>query len=196
MSCIKENIMRNFKLSLSALFTALIAIGAFFKITIPGDDYFTLQFFFVVLSGMLLGAKLGSISVATYVLLGLFGLPIFAAGGGFAYVLRPSFGYLIGFIFSSCLAGFLSKKFSSGKKTLQLVAALSALLPTYSIGWTYKYFILKYYVGESIPFNLIIAQSLPLDLPADILCCCLAGILMSRLGFLRDRISNDLSANK
>lgn len=37
--------------------------------------------------------------VATYVLLGLAGLPIFAYGGGLAYVLSPTFGCLIGFIF-------------------------------------------------------------------------------------------------
>ncbi|MCB5624660.1 biotin transporter BioY, partial [Bifidobacterium animalis] len=61
-------------------------------------DYFTLQFFFVLLAGILLGPKLGALAVLLYVVIGLLGLPIFAAGGGLAYIVRPSFGYLIGFI--------------------------------------------------------------------------------------------------
>ena len=75
-------------------------------------DYFTLQFFFVLMAAILLGGKLGAISVGCYVLLGLVGLPIFAAGGGIGYVFRPSFGYLIGFIVAAFVTGTLSRKMS------------------------------------------------------------------------------------
>ena len=36
------------------LFTALVAAGAFIQVPIPGMDYFTLQFLFVLLAGILL----------------------------------------------------------------------------------------------------------------------------------------------
>ena len=36
------------------LFTALIAVGAFIQIPVPFMDYFTLQFLFVLLAGMIL----------------------------------------------------------------------------------------------------------------------------------------------
>ena len=79
------------RMALCSLFTALIAIGAFLQIPLPNFDYFTLQFFFVLMAGMLLGARLGALSAALYVLIGLLGIPVFAAGGGISYVLRPSF---------------------------------------------------------------------------------------------------------
>ena len=84
------------KITYCAIFTALITIGAFIQIPVPFMDYFTLQFFIVLLAGILLGSKLGALAVLLYVVIGLLGLPIFAAGGGLAYIVRPSFGYLIG----------------------------------------------------------------------------------------------------
>ena len=79
-----------------SLFTALIAVGAFIKIPVPVVP-FTLQYLFTMLAGLILGPRLGTISVAAYMLLGLAGLPIFTEGGGLWYVLKPSFGYIIGF---------------------------------------------------------------------------------------------------
>ena len=92
---------------LCAMFTALVAVGAFIQIPVPYMDYFTLQFFFVLLAGLILGGNKGAISVGCYVLLGLIGIPIFAAGGGIGYIFRPSFGYAhtpatIAVIFLSC----------------------------------------------------------------------------------------------
>ena len=51
------------ELTTCALFAALIAVGAFIKIDIPLPMYtmhFTLQWFFVLMAGFLLGAKLAS----------------------------------------------------------------------------------------------------------------------------------------
>ena len=38
---------------LCGMFTALVAIGAFIQIPVPYMDYFTLQFFFVLLAGLI-----------------------------------------------------------------------------------------------------------------------------------------------
>lgn len=83
-------------LILCALFSALIAVGAFIRIPIPVVP-FTLQFLFTMLAGLLIGGKLGFTSVTVYIAMGLLGLPVFADGGGLAYLLKPSFGYIIGF---------------------------------------------------------------------------------------------------
>ena len=64
---------------LCGLFSALIAIGAFLQVPVPFMDYFTLQFLFVTLAGMLLGSRRGSLAVAVYVAVGLAGIPVFAA---------------------------------------------------------------------------------------------------------------------
>ena len=79
-----------------ALFTALIAVGAFIRVPVPVVP-FTLQYLFTMLAGLLLGSRRGAVSVAVYVLLGLAGLPIFTEGGGLGYIFKPSFGYLVGF---------------------------------------------------------------------------------------------------
>ena len=97
------------RMALCSLFTALIAIGAFLQIPLPNFDYFTLQFFFVLMAGMLLGARLGALSAALYVLIGLLGIPVFAAGGGISYVLRPSFGFLLGFIVTAFCSGWIMR---------------------------------------------------------------------------------------
>ena len=43
------------------MFTALVAVGAFIQIPVPYMDYFTLQFFFVLMAGILLGIGVGAV---------------------------------------------------------------------------------------------------------------------------------------
>ena len=104
--------MKNIKtrdLIYCALFAALTAIGAFlhfqlFQATI------TLQFFFTAMAGLLLGAKLGALSQLLYVVLGLVGVPIFAAGGGFGYIFNPTFGFLLGLIPTAWVIGKIAER--------------------------------------------------------------------------------------
>ena len=65
------------ELSLISMFTALTAIGAFISFPV-GPVPITLQSLFVILSGLVLGSKLGALSQLVYILLGLVGIPIFA----------------------------------------------------------------------------------------------------------------------
>ena len=97
------------EMTLCALFTVLTAVGAFLKIPVPVVP-FTLQFLFTMMAGLLLGGKLGACSVGLYALLGLMGLPVFAEGGGFWYILKPSFGYIIGFIIGSYATGRITER--------------------------------------------------------------------------------------
>lgn len=94
-------------LVLFALFTALIAIGAFIRIPVPFCP-FTLQLLFTTLAGLLLGSRRGAASVAVYVFLGLIGLPVFTSGGGPSYIFQPTFGYLLGFIGGAGLTGYIA----------------------------------------------------------------------------------------
>ena len=79
--------MKARNLILTALFAALTAIGAFIRIPFAFSSI-TLQFFFTAMAGLLLGAKLGALSQLLYVVLGLVGVPIFAAGGGWVITVR------------------------------------------------------------------------------------------------------------
>lgn len=178
----------NFKtkeLILMALFSALIAIGAFIQIPVPFMDYFTLQFLFVVLSGLLLGAKKGMFSVLVYLLIGLCGFPVFAAGGGIQYVLRPSFGYLIGFAVASYTTGAVCKKLNEKIAVLHFshyfISCLSGMAVTYIIGFAYKYMILNFYTKTPTGIFTIVAASLPLDIPGDVVLCITASLLAGKL---------------
>src|SRR5208337_2009632 len=89
---------------LISLFTALTAVGAFIRIPIPYVPL-TLQTLMVMFAGLILGSRRGALSQLLYLILGLLGLPIFAQGGGPAYVLQPSFGFLLGFVAGAYVIG-------------------------------------------------------------------------------------------
>jgi len=92
-----------------AVFTFVVftSLGAFVRIPLPFTPVpLTLQTFFVLLSGAFLGSGLGALTQLSYVLLGVYGLPIFTgAGSGLIYLLGPTGGYLFGFVLASLFAG-------------------------------------------------------------------------------------------
>src|SRR5690625_6093871 len=77
-----ENKFTPINLTLGSLFVALTAIGANITSIIPGLSVggvpITLQTFFAVLAGLVLGSKLGAFSMFVYMMLGLVGAPVFA----------------------------------------------------------------------------------------------------------------------
>jgi biotin transporter BioY len=86
---------------LCALFAALIAVGAFLRVPLPIVP-FTLQLPFVCLAGLLLGPRRGAIAVILYIFMALPGYRVHP-GGGPGYVIRPTFGYLLGFVPAAAL---------------------------------------------------------------------------------------------
>ena len=140
------------EITICAMFASLIAIGAFIKIDIPLPMYtmhFTLQWFFVLMAGFLLGAKLASLSVIVYLCIGLVGIPVFAAGGGPTYILRPGFGFLLGFVLAAFLIGLLTDKMKAGKVRQMLLPATVGLIAYYGIGAIYFYCIKNFYAARS-----------------------------------------------
>jgi len=124
--------------SLSALFSALLCISAW--IFIPTLVPFTIQTLVVAMAGVLLGAKYGTLSVLTYLLLGVLGLPVFAGfNSGFGVLLGPTGGFSLGFLAFSAVTGLLSKNRTS---FCQIVLSMTAgLLACYIIGSLWYLFI-------------------------------------------------------
>lgn len=86
-------------------FALLTALGAQVRIPIQPVPI-TLQTFFVLLGGLMLGPNLGALAQVLYVSLGAAGAPVFAGEGvGRAYLLGPTGGYLLGFAASAWLVG-------------------------------------------------------------------------------------------
>lgn len=142
------------ELVLAAMFTALMCIVTILVrifqpiIVLP----FSLQPFIMLLAASLLPARAAGLSMLAYLLLGLIGLPVFAAPpyGGPAYVLLPSFGFILGFP----LAAWIQAKLIKRAEFINLMwAGLAGLIVLYSIGLPYMFLILNFYLGEAI--NLI-----------------------------------------
>ena len=134
----------------TALFAALTAVGAFLKIPL-GPSAITLQFFFTAMAGCLLGSGCGALSQLIYVLLGLLGLPIFTAGGGFSYVLHPTFGFLLGLIPAAWVIGRLARSTCSFWRIA--LAALVGLAVLYAVGLPYMAMILNGYMGKGMDLS-------------------------------------------
>ena len=108
-----------YELICCALFTALMAVGAYIKIMIPLGIFevtISLQLFFALISGCVLGRKWGALSIICYVFLGLIGLPIFAHGGGIYYIMKPTFGFIIGFAAAAFTAGAVYESLNASGK--------------------------------------------------------------------------------
>tara|TARA_B100000029_G_C17041604_1_gene766125 strand:- start:35 stop:583 length:549 start_codon:yes stop_codon:yes gene_type:complete len=99
------------KIALVLFGTLLLTISA--KIKVPFYPVpMTMQTFVVVLIGITLGWKLGLITVFAYLFEGGIGLPVFAGtpekGIGISYMMGPTGGYLVGFVSSVFIAGFVN----------------------------------------------------------------------------------------
>jgi biotin transport system substrate-specific component len=109
-------------------FVVATALAAHVRVPIPMTPVpLTLQTVFVLLSGALLGARLGAVSQLAYLGLGVAGLPVFAGGAlGLAYLLGPTGGYLLAFPAAAFLVGALARP-GQRRGPVEAVRLLTAL---------------------------------------------------------------------
>lgn len=159
-----------------SLFVALITIGS--KITIPSPIVpFTMQWMFVLLSGLLLGSRLGLTSMIVYTILGLIGVPVFAKGGGIGYILSPTFGYLLGFAAATYVVGKLTENVSKLSFIKVFFASLAGLFFVYLFGVSYLYLMKNLYLGKVMSIGSAIWYGALLFIPSDIISCVLSSLL-------------------
>ncbi|WFA07738.1 biotin transporter BioY [Tissierella sp. Yu-01] len=167
------------EMALISIFTALTAVGAFISIPI-GPVPITLQSLFVLLSGMLLGPKLGALSQIVYITLSLIGIPIFSGfSGGPQILLKPSFGFSIGFVFAAYIVG----KITHGNIKLKRRAFIGSLIGSiviYLFGLPYMYYILNIVMEQRLSFGTIINMGCLLFIPGDLLKLVLANVISKK----------------
>lgn len=164
---------------LCGLFIALITTGTFIRIPV-GTDVYTLQFMFTLLAGLVLGARLGAIAVGAYVLLGLLGVPVFASGGGPAYMLQPTFGYLLAFILQAWFCGYYARRSSDICYRRLLTANLGGMIIVYLIGISWFYLISNFVIDAPIPLWTAIFYCGILQAVPDFLLCLAAAAIALR----------------
>ena len=171
---------RTSNLILCGIFSALIALGAFIKIPIPFVP-FTLQFLFTSLAGLLLGPRLGSLAVGVYIGIGLLGIPVFTNGGGFGYIVQPTFGYLLGFYVGTYATGTIATASHTPSFWRLLLANFAGLLLVYLIGMIYYYVIANYYINQPLGVWALTLYCFLLPIPGDLAICLSSALLAKRL---------------
>jgi biotin transport system substrate-specific component len=151
-------------LSLVLMGTALLVLGAYVTVTVPAvqlgglyvpvNEYvpLTLQTFGVLFTGALLGSRRGLSATGLYLLLGIVGLPVFAAGAdgihragldtivgvdGGRIVLGATGGYLLGFLLASAVVGGLAER-GWDRRPLRSLAAMvigTAIVYACGVAW-------------------------------------------------------------
>ena len=105
------------KLTLSALFAALICAGCFIQIPLPGGVPIVIQDMMAMLSGLLLGPIFGGLAVLLFLLLGTVGLPVFTGKAGLHVLLAgPTSGFLWGYFFAAVIGGTILALFELTQK--------------------------------------------------------------------------------
>ena len=167
--------MKTKDMTMGAIFVALISIGS--KIAIPLDMLgmrFTLQWLFVLLCALIMEKK-SVLVLVVYLLIGLIGLPVFARGGGIWYIMKPTFGFLLGFLFAVFVMSYL--KCSAINKTM------AGLTVYYLSGFVYYVFMMNAVLNNSVGLWLSVINCFTTVVP-DFLLCLIAVFIFKRMRYV------------
>ena len=93
--------------------SCVIAISAKIKVPMWPVDM-TLQTFAIFMIAAMFGFRLGTATILLYLFEGAIGFPVFQGtperGVGLAYMVGPTFGYLIGFVVMTCITGWAADR--------------------------------------------------------------------------------------
>lgn len=133
----------------------------------------TMQTFGVLLIGLTFGSKRGAITLLAYLAEGAMGFPVFANGSfGIPYILGPTGGYLVGFVASAFVVGYLAERGWDRKMLPTFVAMLIGTIILFGFGllWLNKFVgTEKLFVSGLFPFipgeilkSIFVAIALPI----------------------------------
>lgn len=173
------------ELTIAGMFVAMMCIGANITSIVPfmvvGGVPITLQTFFAILAGAILGSRLGAISMLVYSFIGLAGAPVFAKfGGGIGHIISPTFGFIVSFIFTAYITGKIIERNKS--VSIYLTAALVGMIVNYLFGTNWMYFAYKLWAAapDGFTYQMAWLWMIP-PLPKDIVLAICAGLMAHRL---------------
>lgn len=132
MSANEKRQAKTYDLVYISVFAVIIAICSW--ISIPTAIPFTLQTLGIFLTVGILGGKRGTAAVFLYILLGVFGMPVFSGmTGGIGILMGMTGGYIIGFLFAALMMWGIEALFGRSRVILVLSMAIG-LVVCYVIG--------------------------------------------------------------
>lgn len=157
-------------LTFGAVFVCLMAIGSNIAVWFPilavpiggASVPLSLQTFFAILAGFMLGKRLGTVSILTYILVGLCGVPVFAGmkAGPFPFV-SPTGGFILSFIVVAFVVGSLAERSPRSSILWYTFVAFIGICLNYGIGVTYMYISLNFWMQTDIPYIASWVSMLP-----------------------------------
>ena len=163
-----------------AVFTALIAVGAWIAIPTPVRIDFNLQTLGIFMAIGIQGGRRGTLAVTAYLLLGAVGAPVFSGfAGGLSALVSPSGGYLIGFFFTALFMWGAEKVTRDTPWKLGLAMVMGAVI-YYAFG-TVWFMVVYPMGGESVGLWTALSWCVIPYIPFDLAKIALALGLTSRL---------------
>ncbi|MCS7119298.1 MAG: biotin transporter BioY [Archaeoglobaceae archaeon] len=159
------------KIMLAIAFALLTGLCAQIRIPIPWTPVpITMQTFAVFTSAIILGKKWGGVSQAIYVSLGAFGIPWFAGfKGGFAAILGPTGGYLLGFIIAAFFVGYFIDRYIASRFFITLLPLMlfANFVIIHGLGCSWLYAWLSIMGQSPTILQILMMGSIPF-IPGDI----------------------------
>lgn len=131
----------------------------------------------VIVAGILLGPRDGALSQLLYLLLGLVGIPVFSQGGGLSYLLRPGFGFILGFVGAAAVVGGLSRLLRKINFWACFGLALTGMAVIYLIALPYLYLLNNLVLAAPVGFGHLALAMVPFFLGDLIKVVVIAGLL-------------------
>jgi biotin transport system substrate-specific component len=164
----------------TALFAAVMAVSAFIQIP-TGTVPLTLQSTAALITGYCLGPVHGPAATLLYTAVGLAGIPVFASGGGPAYVLSPTFGYILGFTVCAGITGFLARFNKRGSVVYAYLIMLAGLGGIYLPGVLWLIIAMHWIAEVSTPILTLMKIGLFIPLIGDLITTVPAAVVAVRI---------------
>ena len=170
--------MKYKNITVAAVMTAFISVCSILSINISGIAY-SLALFGVVLSGLVLSPGCAFAANATYLLIGLVGIPVFANfNSGLSAILGQSGGFILSYPVVALVISVLIKRFGFNYIKSVLISFV-ALVVCYLFGTVWYMYIYRIGIVESliicvVPFVIV-------DIIKILICCYAANIIRRQI---------------
>lgn len=173
-----EKKMTTYQMAVTALMTAVMCVLG--PLTVPiGAVPISLANLVICFTVWLLGAKLGTLSVAVYLLIGLVGVPVFSGyGAGIAKLAGPTGGYLVGYLLMAWIGGMFIEK-SKGNPVISGVGLVLGIAASYVLGTAWFVFQMQCELSHALA--VCVYPFIAFDLAKVVISCVLGALLRKRL---------------